>query len=375
MGIRNDSLRGWEYGEYVERDVVLPIGDRTTTGCTIIIILLFLGDSVMNRRNLIKSLTGAGIGSLVAVGKLFGSDSKGNLQRSTCFLTPQETQGPYYFDPNLLRQDVRQDTGTSAIKTGVPLALTFTVINSSCTPVPNVLVDIWHCDKDGLYSGYAGQPGGISTIGQNFLRGTQLTDANGMCSFTTIYPGWYPGRVTHIHFKVRLSSTTYVTSQFAFPDNINTLVYNTSLYLGRGQNSLTNATDSVFQNSSPEHEIITITTNSSTGGYDGAFTIGINAPTGVNDPIDQPDGYLLKQNYPNPFNPTTTISYHLANASDVKLIIYDVFGREILTLVDAKQPAGTYEVLFDGSTLSSGFYYYKLIAGNVIEAKEMLLVK
>ncbi len=329
----------------------------------------------MNRRNLLKSLAGAGMGSIVAAGSVFGSDGKGKLTGSTCFLTPQETQGPYYFDPNLLRQDVRQDTTSLVVKTGLPLTLNFSVIDNSCNPIPNVLVDIWHADKDGIYSGYAGQPGGISTIGQNFLRGTQLTDSNGMCSFVTIYPGWYPGRVTHIHFKVRLNSTTYVTSQFAFPDNINTLVYNTSLYSARGQNSLTNATDSVFQNAHPEHEEITITTNSSTGGYDGAITIGINSPTGVNNPADQPEGYVLKQNYPNPFNPSTMISYRLSSASDVKLIIYDVFGREITTLVDTKQSAGTYGVPFDGSNIASGFYYYKLIAGSFIDTKEMLLLK
>jgi protocatechuate 3,4-dioxygenase beta subunit len=331
----------------------------------------------LNRRNLLKGLGAVGLGSVLPLHKALSAEEKARIRQSasTCFLTPQETEGPYYFDTNLVRQDIRQDITTGVIKTGLPLNMVITVINLDCLPIPNVLVDIWHCDKDGVYSGYAGQPGGISTIGQNFLRGIQMTDANGRCSFFSIYPGWYPGRVTHVHFKVRLTSMTYVTSQFAFPDGTNTAVYNAPQYAAKGQNSITNARDSIFGTANPENQVMAVSPNAATGGYDGAFTIGIIAPTKVEDAEDAPEGFSLQQNYPNPFNPTTTIAYHLPAGREVKLAVHDVHGRKVATLVDTKQAAGTYQVAFDANALSSGFYYYTLKAGDFIKTKEMLLIK
>jgi protocatechuate 3,4-dioxygenase beta subunit len=329
----------------------------------------------MNRRDLLKGLGAAGLGSVLPLNKALNAEAKNLLAASTCFLTPQETEGPYYFNANLFRQDIRQDLTTGAVKTGLQLNMLITVVNADCVPIPNVLVDIWHCDKDGIYSGYAGQPGGVSTVGQNFLRGIQMTEANGQCSFTSIYPGWYPSRVTHVHFKVRLTSTTYVTSQFAFPDSVNNAVYNTSLYVAKGQNSLTNATDSIFQSANPEGQVMTVTQNATTGGYDGTFTIGINLPTGVNDSQIELEGFALYQNYPNPFNPTTTIAYHLPVNSEVKLTVYDVYGREVAMPVAAKQSAGTHKVEFDASKLNSGFYLYTLRAGSFVATKEMLFIK
>ncbi|TAK51731.1 MAG: T9SS type A sorting domain-containing protein [Bacteroidetes bacterium] len=331
----------------------------------------------MNRRNLLKGLGLAGLGSLFTLPKTVSAEEniKITQRSSTCFLTPQETEGPFYFDPDLVRQNIREDTSTHVVKTGLPLNMLVTVIDTNCAPIPNVLVDIWHCDKDGAYSGYAGQPGGISTVGQNFLRGIQVTDENGQCSFTTIYPGWYPGRVTHVHFKVRLNSTTYVTSQFAFPDSTNTAVYNTPLYSGRGQNSTTNATDFAFQNSNPQGQIMNTTPNGTTGGYDGTYTIGITGVTGYGEPNESPEKFSLRQNYPNPFNPLTTIEYYLPVSSHVLLTVYDIFGKEIVTLVNGKHPQGFHEIKFDASNLNSGFYLYKLVAGEFVDVKEMLFIK
>jgi len=332
----------------------------------------------MNRRNLLKRLGAAGLGSLLPLNRALSAEEKTEIQQlaSSCFLTPQETEGPYYFNPNLMRQDIRPDTTTGVVKTGLLLNMKFSVINFDCVPIPNVLVDIWHCDKDGVYSGYAGQPGGVSTVGQTFLRGIQLTDANGQCPFISIYPGWYQGRVTHVHFKVRLTSTTYVTSQFAFPDTVNTAVYQTPLYVAKGQNSLTNATDNIFGSANPANQVMAVTPNATTGGYDGTLTIGINAPTtGIKDSNVGPEQFSLRQNYPNPFNPATTISYHLPIDSDVKLAVYDVYGREVAMLVEEEQSAGTHEAAFDASRLSSGFYLYQLRAGSFVATKEMLLIK
>jgi protocatechuate 3,4-dioxygenase beta subunit len=297
-----------------------------------------------------------------------------------CWLTPQETEGPYYFDADLFRQDIRTDSDSGEFHDGLQLNMTFEVIDLDCNPIPNVLVDIWHTDKDGLYSGYV-QPGG-NTVGEDFMRGIQLTDANGQCSFITSYPGWYPGRATHVHFKVRLSSTTYVTSQFAFLDSINDAVYATPLYVGRGPNPTTNEEDGIFRDPEPEYQIMTVTPNPNTGGYDGTYTIGIAGATGIKDPSDEnPDRFMLRQNYPNPFNPITTIPYQLARSSRVKLSVFDMLGREISVLVDAQQPAGMHEARFDAASLTSGFYFYRLLAvptdgaAGVSDGKEMLLLR
>ena len=103
------------------------------------------------------------------------------------------------------------------------LALTFRVsqINGQgCVAYPGAVVDVWHCDALGVYSDVTDR--GVSTVGQQFLRGYQVTDANGIASFVTIYPGWYPGRTVHIHFKIRSEATSdsslEFTSQLFFDD-------------------------------------------------------------------------------------------------------------------------------------------------------------
>jgi hypothetical protein len=88
-----------------------------------------------------------------------------------------------------------------------------------------------------------------------------------------------------------------------------------------------------------------------------------------------PKQFALEQNYPNPFNPTTTISYQLPVASQVSLKVYDVLGREVMTLVNGKQEAGVYNLSLNGATLSSGIYFYRLQSGNFVQTKKMMLVK
>ena len=225
----------------------------------------------MERRTFLRSLGLVALGSMIPLRSravaLMGAHPK---VAPACWVTPQETEGPFYFDPNLVRRDITEG------KTGLPLHLTFTVVDEDCAPIPNVLVDIWHCDKDGVYSGYS-QPGG-DTTGQTFLRGIQVTDATGIARFDTVYPGWYQGRATHIHFKARTTQTTYVTSQFAFPESVNSAVYATALYSGRGANPTSNSGDMVFQNAALQYLLLDAAEDGN-GGYNGAFTMGISAPT------------------------------------------------------------------------------------------------
>jgi hypothetical protein len=88
-----------------------------------------------------------------------------------------------------------------------------------------------------------------------------------------------------------------------------------------------------------------------------------------------PEEFSLEQNYPNPFNPSTSIQYRVSSTSNVSLKVYDVLGNEVATLVNEEKPAGSYEVKFDASGLSSGIYFYKLQSGSFVETKKMLLLK
>ncbi len=183
-------------------------------------------------------------------------------------LSPSETIGPYPSLTNFVRSDIREG------RSGVPLTLTVTVVNAnnSCSPVANAAVDIWQCDAEGHYSEYS-QPGYNGT-GATFLRGIQITDANGRVTFTTIFPGWYAGRATHIHAEVKVNNATVKVTQIAFPDNVIAAVYASGVYAARGQNPTANAGDMVFADSLAS-ELATITGGDPTNGFAATFTLGI----------------------------------------------------------------------------------------------------
>ena len=156
----------------------------------------------------------------------------------SCTLYPEQTEGPYYVAGDLLRSDLREG------KPGTPLTLDLLVLSSDgCSPLANAAVDIWHCDAGGIYSGYQNQLGGLDTRGQVFLRGTQLTGSDGRVQFQTIYPGWYPGRTTHVHFKVHLSGNREATSQLYFAEELNREVYGAAPYAMHGQKDTSNTAD------------------------------------------------------------------------------------------------------------------------------------
>lgn len=341
-------------------------------------------DKKIKRRELIKGLGAFGLGSVFSgITKESYSINKNSDQQISnmpklyqgfpiCWLTPQKTEGPYYFNANLMRSDIRISTNNNVFHDGIPLNMAINVIDINCNPILNVIVDVWHCDKDGVYSGYS-QPGG-NYIGHDFMRGIQLTNSSGTANFITSYPGWYPGRATHIHFKVRLNSTTYVTSQYCFLDSVNNTIYSTPLYSGRGPNPTTNAADNIFMSADPPFLRMTVVPNGN-GGYDGTYTIGITGPSVILDPQYEANGFSLEQNYPNPFNPVTTINYKIPVKSLVRLSVYDVYGKELMILINETQAAGNYSQKFDGRDFASGYYFYKLEAGEYSRSREMLLIK
>jgi protocatechuate 3,4-dioxygenase beta subunit len=324
----------------------------------------------MNRKQFLKTVGLVGVGAVLPMPKIpaaFADNAKNAL--TDCWLTPASTEGPYYFDAKQMRQSIVTDSKTGVAKTGVPLRLTINVLNANCDPISNVLVDIWHCDKDGVYSGYPGQLGGLNTTGQDFLRGTQMTDANGQVVFDTIYPGWYPGRTTHIHFKARLTSMTYVTSQFAFNEQHSSEVYITDLYKDHGQKDTSNASDGVFHNAAPQYLMLTTSFNETEQRWEGTYTIGINAqPNSAKEDTALTGGeFTLEQNFPNPVTDKTTIRFTLLRNSNVQLSIYDLNGKQVVSLIEASLLAGEHShewMLVKHNKLASGNYVFQLTVEN-----------
>jgi protocatechuate 3,4-dioxygenase beta subunit len=162
------------------------------------------------------------VGVVASAGTVAANSAIG--QATSCILTPDAGEGPFYFDPDLLRADI---TDTMP---GAPLDLALKITRAGdCTLLPRARVDVWHADGIGLYSGYENQPGvGTSTesaVNKSYLRGTQFTDDSGWVRFRTIFPSWYGGRTPHVHFKVLLDGSEVLASQVFFPDEVSRSVF------------------------------------------------------------------------------------------------------------------------------------------------------
>jgi len=200
----------------------------------------------MSRRRLL-ALAGAGSAGLLA-GPVFGQGGAG----LACVVTPEQTEGPYFVDERLLRSNIRSDPADGSVSAGLPLRLSIRIAafaKGGCTPLAGALVDLWQCDAQGHYSDTADP--GFRTKGRKFLRGYQVSDAYGGVEFTTIYPGWYPGRAVHIHFKIRTDAKAgpvrEFTSQFYFDDALTDKVHALESYARRGLRRTKNDGDSLFR--------------------------------------------------------------------------------------------------------------------------------
>jgi protocatechuate 3,4-dioxygenase beta subunit len=198
-------------------------------------------------------------------------------------LTAALTEGPYFVDEKLNRSDIRSDPATGAVSQGVPLKLAFNVMRVSgdaCTPLTGAYLDVWHCDAAGTYSDVSGAGNGTGGAGRKFLRGYQITDANGAAQFSTIYPGWYSGRAVHVHFKLRLfagSSTTYeFTSQFFFDESLTDTVHALAPYNDKGRRNVVNTTAGIYNSlSATEKTALTLQATRDGDGYAGVITLGV----------------------------------------------------------------------------------------------------
>lgn len=160
---------------------------------------------------------------------------------------------------------------------GIPLALALTLLDedNACAPFAGTQVDIWHADPNGEYSDESGE----GTAGKKYLRGYQVSDANGKVAFTTVHPGRYSGRAVQMHLRFRLfdsagTSTTYdFTTQLCFDDALTDTVYRKAPYSSRSARDTRDASDTIY-GSDGASLVLALTAEG--GGYAGAFTFGLS---------------------------------------------------------------------------------------------------
>jgi protocatechuate 3,4-dioxygenase beta subunit len=217
--------------------------------------------TIVDRRRVLKAigLTGFSAGLLTIAGcapGVLGSPSTssptagstsgaGTASTASCDPIPEETAGPYPGDgsngPDVLNQSgvVRSDIrssfgGSSGTAQGVPLTIRLAIQDQddSCAPLPGAAIYLWHCDRDGNYSLYS-----AAAADQNYLRGVQAADDDGVVTFTSIFPACYSGRWPHVHFEVYPSldkatdqANQIATSQIALPKDVCDVVYATDGY-------------------------------------------------------------------------------------------------------------------------------------------------
>ncbi len=255
---------------------------------------------ILNRREALALLRAAGAAMLVACWpRLSGSartpssvttlepssvptqapSAANTVTLSSCIVSPEQTEGPYFVDSKLNRSDIRSDPSDGSVKEGVPLQLTLRVSeisSNNCTLIEGAIVDIWQCDALGIYSDVQDNNELFDTSGKKFLRGYQVTNANGTVQFSTIYPGWYRGRTVHIHFKVRTDLTSgqsyEFTSQLYFNDSITDRVHAQEPYTSKGQRAVKNDQDGIFQNGGNQ---LMLSLVEASQGYAATFDIGL----------------------------------------------------------------------------------------------------
>lgn len=207
---------------------------------------------MLSRREAL-AIFGVSAASLAPNARVTASAAAPVLAAVDCVAQPEQTEGPFFVDEALERSDIRFDPSNGKVSAGAPLALQFVLsrvtADGACAVTRGAKVDLWHCDALGLYSDV--QDRRHDTRGQQFLRGYQTSDTDGIVRFTTIYPGWYGGRAVHIHFKVRMPGengrTDEFTSQLYFQDELTDRVHAGEPYAANKGQRLLNTRDMIFR--------------------------------------------------------------------------------------------------------------------------------
>lgn len=183
----------------------------------------------------------------------------GNL----CTTTRSYTLGPCYFSPDEYRQDISEG------ELGVPMVLVLKLVDANCEPIAGADIDIWHCDREGIYSGNStgsSDAGSFNlafctgnddrAVASRWFRGVQTTNEDGLVFFKTCFPGWYTGRTTHVHFKVVQDGVQSLVSQFCFDDDLSNDVYLNHLeYTGQSKDT-SNSRDNVFGSDYDDYTVV-----------------------------------------------------------------------------------------------------------------------
>jgi protocatechuate 3,4-dioxygenase beta subunit len=222
-------------------------------------------ETELNRRDVLKTVGGVGLAAVFGARALqFLGEDAAAATTSTCLLTPEATEGPYWVDTALTRRDVTEG------KAGLPVVIRFTVLNAkTCRSIKNADVEIWHCDAVGNYSGVDGAT-------TRYLRGHQRSNGTGRAEFLSIFPGWYQGRTPHIHMKVSVGGNEVHTGQVFFNEKITTTVYEQAPYRARGQYDTPHASDGIYRQSGGSKAELKLTKR--TGGlrgYLGTIAVGV----------------------------------------------------------------------------------------------------
>jgi protocatechuate 3,4-dioxygenase beta subunit len=322
----------------------------------------------MERKNFLKTLGATSLASFLPTSGVKSANTISTLlPPNVCTLIPSETEGPFPLDLTTntyyLRKDIREN------QAGVRLNVKMKIIGlSNCLPMQNARVNIWHCSKEGIYSGYNNNMN-QGDANAKHLRGYQLTDANGIVEFVTVFPGWYNGRITHIHFKVNVSSAYAAVSQFSFDIAAKNAVYkaNPTVY-PQGEDPTTFARDNVFSDGSST-QIATLTANTTTGGYDSYFEVAVQGTgtTGLGH-IEKENAkqFTLGQNFPNPYQDETHIPLKLNHTSDVVIDLYDLQGKKVANVVNGNFFQGEHNIPVNTKLLGipTGNYVYQLEVKN-----------
>jgi protocatechuate 3,4-dioxygenase beta subunit len=242
----------------------------------------------VTRRNVLGKLGSViGLATLAACGHSFPGRGKSTAVSSSgneaCRVTPSGEIGPYFADDSARgfnRSNIVANIDGSEIQSGIPLELTLYIVDAenACKPMAGVQVDIWHCNAHGTYSDIERE----HTETQSWLRGYQLSDSAGKLVFNTIIPGWYPGRATHIHLRIRSvysdtaspfdsANTTQLFFSQPVVDLINTTV---APYKSKGANSTTNADDRVYTEQTNGQMLLSLSGNN-INGYRSSTTISL----------------------------------------------------------------------------------------------------
>jgi protocatechuate 3,4-dioxygenase beta subunit len=222
-------------------------------------------------------------GTSATTGGAGGNGGAGGSSGASCAVTPEGEVGPYFTDDSAAgynRSNIVANIDGTEVQEGIPLTLKITVVDTekSCAPYVGAQIDIWHCNASGVYSNESVE----STLGKSWLRGYQITNAKGQVTFTTVIPGWYSGRTTHIHLRLRssyddaagLSDGTNTTQLFLDQALVDTIDTTIAPYSAEGTNPTTNAGDRVYAQETSGKTQMTLV-GDSTNGYTASVTIGL----------------------------------------------------------------------------------------------------